>query len=198
MKEKISVRPFLVSLIIFIGALWRILMVKSDLPFANFTPIGAIALFGGCYFINRSKAFLIPLIALFFSDLIIMQLFYPEFSNGLLYTGWYTTYGIFAMIVLMGTLIKRVNVFSVLGGAVGAAILHWLVSNFAVWLGGGIDITTNLPYTKDLPGLINCYTLAIPFFKNVFVSNLFFSGLFFGIFEFWKMQYPVLKKGYSI
>lgn len=198
MKEKINIRPIIIGLVILIGALWRIVMVKSDLPFANFTPIGAMALFGGCYFLNKGKALIIPLLALFFSDLIIMNVFYPEFSSGFLYSGWFTTYGIFAFIVFIGMQIKRVNIFTVLGGAVGAAFLHFLVSNFAVWLGGGLDVTTNLPYTRDFAGLMKCYTLAIPFFKNVFVSNILFSGLFFGAFELGKTQFPVLRKSYSL
>lgn len=198
MKERIKVRSLVVALVVLVGALWRIVMAKSDLPLANFSPIGAMALFGGCYFLQKGKAFIVPLFALLFSDLIIMNLIYPEYSSGILYSGWYTTYGIFALIVLIGTLIKQVNLFTVLGGTLGAAVLHFIMSNFAVWFGGGIDITTNLPYTKDISGLVKCYSLAIPFFKSVFVSNVLFSGLFFGAFELGKTQFPVLRKNYSI
>jgi hypothetical protein len=34
---------------------------------------------------------------------------------------------------------------------------------------------TNLPYEKDLNGLISCYFLAIPFFKNTLFSTIVFS-----------------------
>ena len=37
----------------------------------NFTPIGAMALFGGAYLKNKSHAFLIPVLSLWISDLVI-------------------------------------------------------------------------------------------------------------------------------
>ena len=37
----------------------------------NFTPIGAMALFGGAYLSNKYYAFIIPILSLWLSDLII-------------------------------------------------------------------------------------------------------------------------------
>jgi len=50
-----------------------------------------------------------------------------------------------------------------------------LVSNFGVWASGVLSPVTNLPYEKNLNGLINCYFLAIPFFKNTLFSTIIFS-----------------------
>ncbi len=46
----------------------------------NFTPIGAIVLFGGAHFASRWEAFLVPLAAMVFSDAIMAG------------TGWHRSY----------------------------------------------------------------------------------------------------------
>ena len=43
------------------------------------------------------------------------------------------------------------------------SLLFFVISNFGVWFLGNL-------YTPDLNGLINCYILAIPFFKNTIIS----------------------------
>lgn len=68
-------------------------------PF-NFTPIGAMALFGGACFADRRAAFLVPLAAMFLSDLAIGLL------SGSLSLGLHplipVVYGSFALIVCLG------------------------------------------------------------------------------------------------
>ena len=48
------------------------------------------------------------------------------------------------------------------------SIIFYLISNFGVWAVGNI-------YEKNLNGLISCYFLAIPFFKNTLFSTIIFS-----------------------
>ena len=71
--------------------------------------------------------------------------------------------------------------------------MHWLVSDLGVWLGGGTDITTGLPYTRDWHGIIMCYYLALPFMKNLLIGNLIFGTIFFGVFELLQKRFPVLQ-----
>ena len=160
----------------------------------NFTPIGAMALFGGAYFHTKWKGYFFPLLALFLSDVIMMKFVYggTGLSNGLLYNGWYWTYGAFALMVLIGSLIKNVSFKTVIAGAVGAALLHWIVTDCGVWLGGGTDITTGLPYTRDWNGLVKCHILAIPFMKNMLIGNLVYGAVLFGGFEWLQKRYPAL------
>ena len=54
----------------------------------------------------------------------------------------------------------------IFGTIVGACIFY-LITNFGVWLVGN--------YTKNLEGLLLCYTLAIPFFSYTIVSTLLYS-----------------------
>jgi len=62
----------------------------------NFTPIAALALFGGASFVDNRAAFIVPLAGLFLSDLVL---------------GFYAispvVYGSFALIVCLGFWVRR-------------------------------------------------------------------------------------------
>ncbi|PCJ79638.1 MAG: hypothetical protein COA57_15550 [Flavobacteriales bacterium] len=194
--SKSTFNPRFWTLVAFVAALafLRVVVVKSGEEFANFTPIGAMALFGGAYFTKNWKALLVPLLALLASDVIIQQMVYGGEYGAFLYKGWYVVYGVFLLIVLFGNrLIKKVNVKNVLLGAVSASLAHWLITDFGVWL-GGIDVTTGLPFTKDVSGFIKCYALALPFLKNFLLGTLFYSALLFGSFELAQYKFSVLKR----
>jgi hypothetical protein len=129
----------------------------------NFTPIAAIALFGGAQFSNKRAAFLVPLAGLFLSDLAL---------------GFYAitpvVYGSFALTVCLGFWVRRRHsVQRIAFAAAASAILFFVLTNFGVW---AMD---NL-YPKSLAGLVNCYVAAIPFFRNMLLGDLAYSGLLFG------------------
>lgn len=192
--SKINPRTSLLLLFIAVTAALRLFNAGSaSLPLANFTPIGAMALFGGAYFKTTWKRYFFPLLALFASDVVMMKTVYASHSNGLLYAGWYWTYLAFASMVLIGQCIKKVSLTSVLAGAVAAALSHWIITDLAVWMSGGMDVTTGLPYTRDMHGLVQCYVLAIPFLKNMMVGNLVYGGILFGGFEYLQKRYPALQ-----
>ena len=192
MKKQINIRFIvLLTMIAFIG-FWRV-FTHGEGAIANFTPIGAMAIFGGAYFGSNWKAFLFPIAILFISDLAMMNIYYSEYNDGFLYSAWYWSYFAFAIMVLVGRLIKKVNVKSVVLASVSAALAHWIIVDFGVWVLGGIDVTTGLPFTKDVAGLIKCYTLAIPFLQNMIMGNLIFGALLFGGFEFSKAKFPALR-----
>src|SRR5687768_11567491 len=54
----------------------------------NFSPVEAIALFGGAYFASRSLAIVVPLVAMLASDLMLAAI------NGGLYATWFGNTGI--------------------------------------------------------------------------------------------------------
>ena len=54
--------------------------------------------------------------------------------------------------------------------AVGSSLWFFITTNFAVWIMWDY-------YPKTIDGLITCYTLAIPFFKNTLISTCIFTGL---------------------
>ena len=195
MKERINIRLYILIGITLLAGLWRLFVSAGHTPMSNFTPVGAMALFGGSYFISRFRAYLFPLLTLFISDVVLMQTVYAGHSHGLLYEGWYWTYAAFALMVLIGgVLIKKVSIKNVILGALLAGLAHFLIANLGVWLRGGTDLTTGLPYTRDFVGLIKCYTMAIPYFKNMLAANLIYSAILFGGYELASLRFSVLSR----
>jgi Family of unknown function (DUF6580) len=139
----------------------------------NFAPIAAMALFGGAYFTKKWAAFLIPLAALFLTDLII----------GFHGTMW-AVYLSFILIVMIGMMmIKKKKMSNIFLASVSSSVLFFVISNFGVWLTGPY-------YSKDIAGLSACYTAAIPFFHYTLLGDLFFVGLLFGAYELAKAKIP--------
>ncbi len=167
----ISPRMMVIIGVILFGTLMRLI------PHApNFTPIAAIALFAGAHLGKRGLAYLIPLLALFISDIFL------GFHNLMIpvYIG-------IGLIVFMGSLMhQNIRLPFIFGGSVAGSILFFLITNFAVWL-------TTPFYPNTFQGLISCYTMAIPFFHNTLLSGLLYSGVFFGSFYLAQQKFPVLK-----
>ncbi len=181
--EKTNMRFGVLVLMILMAALSRLLPHPP-----NFAPIGAMALFGAAYFSNRIIAIVLPLIALWLSDLVLMNVVYAHLGDGFVffYSGFYWIYGSFILITLLGFLtLKKVKVGNILGASLAASILFFITSNFSVFLGN--------MYPNTLDGLITCYIAAIPFFGNTLSGDLFYSGVLFGAFELAKRQFPVLQ-----
>jgi len=191
--EKINPRFAVILLLMIVVAAMRIPNAAQITPWANFSPIGAMGLFGGAYFNSKWKAFAFPLLTLFVSDLII-NIFIFDGKYGVLYSGWYVIYSIFALIVFYGKwMIQKVAVKNVLLACIVAAVSHWLLADFTVWLGGGTDLRTMMPLAKNWAGLLQCYVQGVPFMRNFLLSNLVYGGILFGGFELAQRRYPVLK-----
>lgn len=143
---------------------------------SNFTAVGAVALFGGAMFKDGFKAFLIPIIALFVSDLLINNVLYASFYEGFQWVtpGFLYIYGGFALAVLIGrTSVKGFKIVPIASAAVISTILFYLITNFGSW-------TINPMYTKDFTGLINSYIAGLPFLLNQLIGALGYSALLFG------------------
>ena len=195
MKKHINIRLAVLLVITLLIGLWRVLNNGGQLtPLANFTPVGALALFGGTYFVPKVRAYFFPVLIMLISDVVMMQTYFSEYRSGLLYDGWYWTYAAFALMVFLGTLIKQVSWKNVVATAVGAALVHYIVTDFGVWLGGGINLATGQPYTRDWSGFVNCYVAALPYLRNMLLSNLLYSALLFGSFELASRRFPVLTR----
>lgn len=196
MKNQINIRFIALLLITTALGFWRVMTATMDpSEWTSFSPLGAIALFGGTYFARKQSAYLFPILVLLISDLILMWTIYAPYRSGLLYEGWYWTYGSFALMVMIGEYIKnRVSIKNVLLSCIAAGLVHFILSNFGVWLGGGTNLLTGLPYGRDLSGVIACYVAAIPYFKTLLIGNLIYSALLFGGFELAQSKFKVLQK----
>jgi len=190
-----SIHPRTTTLVvmILIAAAFRLLQSGPVFSFmSNVTPVGAIALFGGCYFADKKRAFLVPLIVLWISDILLNRIYY--FDHWTFYYGdmlW--VYASFALTVMIGHLIHRVTVARVALAGIAAAVLHWFLSDFGLWASGGRDITTGLPFTPDFNGLMKCLYLALPYLRNMLIGNLVFCVVLFGAFEWIQRRYPSLQ-----
>lgn len=146
----------------------------------NFTPIGAIALFGGAHFVDRRAAFLVPLLAMAVSDLLLEVL-----AGTGLHLLLPVVYGCFVLTSWLGTrLPARRSIVGVLGAATAAAALFYIVTNLGVWALGG--------YPKTAAGLVECYVAALPFFGNTLLGHLVYSAALFGGFAYAEERFPVL------
>jgi hypothetical protein len=163
---------------IFIVSALAIAIFGRFIPHApNFTPVAAMALFGGATLSDKRLAFLLPIIALFISDLVI------GFHN----TMW-AVYGAFALTVLIGLKLKNnVKPLSVITASVASSALFFLITNFAVWLGSAF-------YPQNIYGLMECYAAGLPFFNNGIVGDLFYTIILFGGYAFASRKYPVLAQ----
>jgi hypothetical protein len=142
----------------------------------NFSPIAAMALFGSSNFKNRYFGILAPLAVLFVSD------FFIGFHKMMFFT-----YGSFFLIALLGSSLLRdkISIKSVLGTSLLSSVIFFIISNFGVWFTGG--------YTQNFAGLVECYTAAVPFFRNTIAGDLFYSAILFGAFEYIKQTNWLVK-----
>jgi hypothetical protein len=157
--------------------------------FWNFTPVGAMALFGGAYFSDRRLAYGVPLLAMALSDCFIG---FPAQHTllGISVAEQALVYACFVLTVLLGrSLGQNVTVLRTAGTAFSSAALFFLVTNLGVWLMGG---GYNFPRTFE--GLVATYTVAIPFFKGTLTGNFVYVAIFFGGFELAQRQFPALRQ----
>ena len=152
-----SPKTAFVVLLIVLAALSRLLPHPP-----NFSPVIAMALFGGALIADRKLALIMPLLALLLSDLIL----------GLHGTMLYV-YGAMALITAMGFLLsKRRSPLRIAGFALGGSVLFFVLTNFGVWLSGAM-------YPMTPSGLAACYVAAIPFFHNTLIATALYSAVLF-------------------
>jgi hypothetical protein len=178
--KSVSLKFSTVAILIALAALSRVL----PHPF-NFTPIGAMALFGAAQFDRKIFSFIIPLAAMLLSDFII------GFHGGML-----VVYGSFALITLFGIyFLRKVTFGRIVVSSVVASVLFYTVTNFFVWYGG-----TMYPQTSQ--GLLACYVAGLAFYQhdlfgsalfNTVMGDLFFSGVLFGVYAAVQRFVPTLR-----
>jgi hypothetical protein len=156
----LSKKQLFIIVFMLVAVLFRLL---PHLP--NFTPITAIALFGGLYFTNKSMAYLVPLFIMVLSDLFL------GFHSISIFV-----YTAFLLVSFIGTQTKKPSVFTILLSSIG----FFIITNFGVWI---------LSYPKNWTGLIECYTLAIPFFRNSLLGDFFYSGVMILGFNYVQKKY---------
>lgn len=185
-KPFISAKAGIVTGMILFAALSRLLPHPH-----NFTPIGAIALFGAAYFRQKHLSMLIPFAALWLSDLILNNVvyaqLYPELYPGFVWFGSAWVYAGFLLIALLGMrTLQQPQPMRLLGTTVSASLIFYLLTNFGVWL--------NSPYyPQNMGGLLTSYAAGLPFFWNTLAGDLVYTGVLFGSFALLQRRIPALS-----
>ncbi len=143
----------------------------------NFTPVGAMALFGGSVFASRRLAVLYPLLALFVGDLFIgFHRLMP------------VVYASFLLSVVIGFWLRRRRSVPRIGAAtLAGAVQFFVVTNFGVWLSG-------MTYPKTAAGLVACYVAGIPYFWNTLAGDAVYVALLFGGLALVERLLPALRQ----
>lgn len=155
----------------------------------NFTPVLAAALFAGVYIKDKKLAFLVPLLTMVISDLFL------PFHQMVFFI-----YGAIALVVLMGTMIKKVKTLNILTASIIGSIVFFLITNLGSWVVDPFNM-----YADNLAGLGACYVAALPFAANQLLpsatsfasntlwSDLFYNAILFGGFALAQYRIPQLK-----
>lgn len=129
----------------------------------NFTPVIALALFGGVY-LKKEQALWMPLALMMISDLVLGLHAVIPF-----------TWGSILLVSALGRWQRgHRGAGQMLGMGVVSAGLFFIVTNFGAWL---------VMYPRTFDGFIQCYIAAIPFFRNTLVSTVGYSLVLFGVYE---------------
>jgi hypothetical protein len=149
---------------------------------SNIAPLAAIALCGAAYFPARFK-FLIPLGALFISDLFLNY----YYGASLMEAHVASRYVALALVGLIGLALQnRASFTTLLPASILGSTVFYLITNSFSWL-------TDPGYVKNFAGLIQALTVGLPqysatptwmFFRNSIVSDLFFTLLFVACMNF--------------
>src|SRR5689334_13609970 len=131
-RNLLNKNVYLLSATVLLAAFTRLI---PHIP--NFAPIGALAIFSGAFFKNKWLRFLIPLSAMFLSDIFL---------------GFHATmpfvYGAFILSTGLGTVFlkKTFDTKKLFSVSLLSSLLFFLITNFGVWL-------TSSMYPKTLYGL---------------------------------------------
>jgi uncharacterized protein DUF6580 len=155
----------------------------------NFAPVTAMALFGAATLTDKRLAILMPLLALFVSDLCIEALHRMGLMAAWgIYSGMWVTYSAFLLITLMGFVLRgRRTAPAIAGVTLAGSVFFFVWTNFGVWAFWNL-----YPHTPE--GLLACYTAAIPFFRNTLLGDAVYGTVLFGSFALAERWLPVLRE----
>jgi hypothetical protein len=135
----------------------------------NVTPLGASCLFAGSR-IGGYLSYLLPLVVMLATDPLV-----GGYSSTSL-----VIYAAFMINVWIGRrLVRTVTPTRVGVAAFLCSLQFFVLTNLAVWfqLSGADHL-----YARNLGGLMECYTLALPFWGRTLAGDFLFSGAIFGMY----------------
>ena len=158
-----------------VAALIVLALIGRVMPHpANFTPVLAVAIFAGALLPAR-LAYVVPLVAIALSDLIMGGPL--DWSNLAVYGALLASAALGQWLAPRRTWVRSAGV------ALVSSVLFFVVTNFAVWaMPQGL-------YAHTFEGFVECYVLAIPFFRNEALGTLFWTLALFGLYELARQRF---------
>jgi hypothetical protein len=168
---------FLAVALILLAASWRVVAVFAP-AFSNFAPLMALTFCGAVYFRDK-RLWLVPLLALTFSDFFLDYYYATQLHATWAATGILVRLACFVAALPIGRFVGQhkswLNLFT---GALAASMLFYVATNTEAWL-------SDPAYLKNAAGWWQALTVGRPeflptifFFRNTLVSDLLFTGLF--------------------
>jgi len=151
-------------------------MSTRFLQLPNIAAIGAMTVFCGAMLPQRRWAVAIPLVAIFISDCFLG-----------LYSLLPVVYASHAFNVLLGRWIaRRGKVGTGLAATLIGSVQFFLVTNFAYFASG-------LYYPLTWKGFVECYAMALPFFRYSLAGDAAFAVVLFGSFALAEAAIPAIR-----
>lgn len=181
-------RTTIVAAMVLVAAMTRVLPHPP-----NFTPIGAIALFGAAHFERRWLSFAVPLTIMLVSDTVLHVLAAAELFSGWMagttgfHAGMWVVYGAVLLITVLGLALRsRRSFWPVVVAVPCSSVVFFGLTNFAWW--AGYDL---YPHTWE--GLLTCYTAALPFFGWALLGDVCYAAALFGSFALAQQRFAALR-----
>ena len=137
----------------------------------SFTAVGGALLYFGA---RRSwREMVAPLAALMATDYVLTVFSYHYSFH---WQAYVTTWAWYLAVMVLGRVLlqSRTTFLRVAAGVILGPTLFFVVSNYAVWVGGDM-------YPRTMGGLMACYAAAVPFYRNDVLSTAIVAGLAFGL-----------------
>lgn len=144
----------------------------------NFTPVTAIAFFSGVT-LTPGLALTVPLIVMVASDLFMAP-----------HSLFWLTWSSFLVVTLLGVWIRRdARASKIFCGTLAGSVFFFISTNLGVFLFENM-------YPRTWAGLVECFTRALPFFRNAILGDFVYAFIFFSAFAGVKAcrHIPILKK----
>ena len=149
-KFKENINSFILPIVIILA-----LSLTRLIPHPwNFSPMIAVGVFSGFYFRQFYLSLFVVIFSMFIGDLFL------GFHSLMFFT-----YVALAIAVLIGLYVKHFRFTEILYSGLASSVCFFIITNFGAWL-------TLEMYEKNFAGLLQSYTMAIPFFHNTLISTL--------------------------
>lgn len=154
-------------------AVWGMLVVCGVLgrlwqPEYNLTPLAALTLFGSLIFTERWLVAVLPL-----TILTISNVWLPQYNSQVEMIVVYSC--LLIPVAFHGWLREKFTFgkLAIIGGL--PSLMFFVITNGVVWI-----IRRGIAFDDSLAGLVECYTVALPFYRWMLAGDVFYIAAIFG------------------